>query len=349
MQTSTAAGQPTIAHPMGDPALGSIVICALYRFVGLPDYQELQPRILDKMRELDIRGSLLIAAEGINGTISGSDAGLTALLAWFDTMPRFEGITTKFSRTNEQPFHRTKVKLKREIVTMGIEDIDPTSVVGRYVEPKDWNALISDPEVLLLDTRNMYEVRVGTFEGAVDPEIDTFREFPAYVDQNLDPKKHKKVAMFCTGGIRCEKSTGYLLKHGFEEVFHLKGGILKYLEEVPTADTMWNGECFVFDERVTVNHDLERGQYDVCRGCREPVDAADKQHADYEEGVRCHRCAPTMSPERLARLRMRHKQVLLAEKRGEAHIGDDAQAVFTKHRAEKFAEKDRQRAVSKAS
>ncbi|KZZ16590.1 hypothetical protein A3751_14410, partial [Oleiphilus sp. HI0080] len=238
--------------------MSNITVCAMYRFVDLPNYESLQAPLLQKMKELDVRGTLLLASEGINGTVSGTNASIQALLKWLREIPEFAEIDYKLSFDEEQPFYRTKVKLKKEIVTMGVQGIDPKRVVGTYVKPKDWNALISDPDVLLIDTRNDYEYEIGTFDGAINPVTDTFREFPKYVEENLDPNTHKKVAMFCTGGIRCEKSTAFLKEKGFDEVYHLEGGILKYLEEVPEEETMWKGDCFVFDNRVAVNHKLEK-------------------------------------------------------------------------------------------
>ena len=223
-------------------ALPSTVVCAMYKFVTLENFELIKPKLLKVMEDNQVRGTLLVAQEGINGTVAGSRTAIDNLLAWLQEDPRLEGIAYKESFTNQTPFHRTKVKLKKEIVTMGVEGIDPKHVVGTYVKPKDWNALISDPEVLLVDTRNDYEVKVGTFKNAVNPVTDTFREFPQYVKENLDPSKHKKVAMYCTGGIRCEKSTAYMKEQGFDEVYHLEGGILKYLEEVPEKETLWEGE-----------------------------------------------------------------------------------------------------------
>ena len=243
-------------------------------------------------------------------------------------------------------FNDIKVKLKKEIVTMGQEGIDPNKVAGTYVKPEDWNALISDPEVLLVDTRNDYEVQVGTFEGAINPKTDTFREFPQYVADHLNPEKHKKVAMFCTGGIRCEKSTAYLKEQGFEEVYHLQGGILKYLEEVPEENTMWQGECFVFDDRVTVNHQLEKGQYHQCNACRLPITEEDMASEKYQQGVSCPHCYDKVSDEQRARFAEREKQIQLAKSRGEDHIGGDAAKTLEQRRQAKQAAKaaDRQRA-----
>jgi UPF0176 protein len=226
---------------------------------------------------------------------------------------------------------------------MGVEGIDPREVVGTYVKPADWNALISDPEVILIDTRNDYEIEIGTFQNAVDPNTKTFREFPAWAKENLDPAKHKKVAMFCTGGIRCEKSTAYMKEQGFDEVFHLEGGILKYLEEVPKEETMWEGECFVFDNRVAVNHDLQKGSYDQCHACRMPITEEEKQKPEYMEGVSCHHCHDSLTEEQRARFAERQKQIELAQARGEGHIGNEAQEVLRKRKEAKKAQKEAQR------
>jgi len=245
----------------------------------------------------------------------------------------------KESYVDAQPFNRTKVKLKKEIVTMGVEDIDPNDIVGTYVKPKNWNALITDPDVLLVDTRNDYEVAIGTFKGALNPNTETFREFPDYVKDNLDKAKHKKVAMFCTGGIRCEKSTAYLKQQGFDEVYHLEGGILKYLEDVPQDETQWEGECFVFDNRVSVDHDLDKGQYDQCYGCRMPITEGDKQHVHYQQGISCHHCFDKTDDEQKARYIERQHQIELAKKRGEEHIGGEMVDLIEQHRKEKLKKK----------
>jgi len=272
----------------------------------------------------DVRGTLLLANEGINGTIAGSKSAINKVLTWLRNDPRLSDIDVKESLTDTPPFNRAKVKLKKEIVTMGIEGIDPKRVVGTYVNPKDWNTLISDPDVILVDTRNDYEFKVGTFRNAINPKTESFREFPSYVRDNLDPVKHKKVAMFCTGGIRCEKSTAFLKEQGFDEVYHLKGGILKYLEEVPPEETLWEGECFVFDERVTVNLQLEKGNYDQCNACRLPITQEDKISKKYEQGVSCPHCYDKVTDIQKSRFMEREKQIELARKRGEAHIGADA-------------------------
>lgn len=302
--------------------MSECVVCALYKFVDLPQYREIQRPLQAKMVEYQVKGTLLLAQEGVNGTISGSRAGIDSLLAWIKTIPELAVIDVKESMTDLMPFKRSKVKLKKEIVTMGVEGIDPKQSVGTYVAPRYWNDLIQDPEVLLIDTRNQYEVAVGAFVNAINPHTTTFREFPQYVAQHLDPAVHKKVAMYCTGGIRCEKSTAYLKLQGFEEVYHLQGGILKYLEEIPQEQSLWQGECFVFDERVTVNHQLEKGSYDQCHACRLPISEQDKLSEYYQQGISCPACYHARSEEDKARYREREKQVKLAETRGEVHIGD---------------------------
>jgi len=326
-----------------------IAVAALYKFVTLSDYQELKPIILDQLLSREIRGTLLLALEGINGTISGNHDQLVEFIDWLKCDNRFADLDYKLSFYQEQPFSRTKVKLKKEIVTMGISNIDPNDIVGTYVEAEQWNELISDPDTLVVDTRNDYEVEIGTFENALNPNTKTFREFPDYVDNNLDPSKHKKVAMFCTGGIRCEKASALMKKRGFEEVYHLKGGILKYLETVDQAETMWNGECFVFDDRVAVNHDLEKGQYDQCHACRHPITEDHKASSEYLPGVSCPRCYASLTTEQKARFQEREKQVQLAKQRGETHIGMESRLVAETNRIEKQADKERQRSTHKAN
>lgn len=303
--------------------MSAIVVAALYRFTRLDDYPRLREPLLTLLEEQGVKGTLLLAREGINGTVAGPRAGIDALLAWLAADGRFEGLEYKESFTDTPPFLRTKVKLKREIVTMGVEDLDPNQDRGTYLEPEDWNRVIADPETLVIDTRNDYEYDVGTFERAVNPNTKAFREFPDYVRENLDPGRHKRVAMFCTGGIRCEKSTAYLKAQGFEEVYHLKGGILKYLETTPPEQSLWHGECFVFDERVTVDHGLRPGGYDQCHACRRPISEQDKASPWYEKGVSCPRCYHQSSEEQKARFAERQKQIELARRRGEAHLGHD--------------------------
>jgi len=316
--------------------MSNITVCAMYRFVDLPNYESIQAPLLKVMKDLDIKGTLLLASEGINGTVSGTQESVESLLAWLRDIQEFAEIDYKLSFDETQPFYRTKVKLKKEIVTMGVEGIDPKRVVGTYVKPRDWNSLISDPEVLLIDTRNDYEFEIGTFEGAINPVTDTFREFPKYVEENLDPEKHKKVAMFCTGGIRCEKSTAYLKEKGFDEVYHLEGGILKYLEEVPEEETLWKGDCFVFDNRVAVNHKLEKSAYDQCHACRLPITEEDMQHEHYKKGVSCPRCYGKHTPDQIKRFEERQKQIELARARGQNHIGSDVVDVIESNRARKL-------------
>jgi len=297
------------------------VVAALYQFVALPDYKDLQGKILKVCLDNDIMGTLLLAEEGINGTVAGPRESIDTLLAFLKSDPRLANLGHKEAINEEQPFYRMKVRLKKEIVTLGAPGTDPQKMVGAYIKPKDWNALISDPDVLLVDTRNDYEVEVGTFKGALNPNTTTFREFKDYVAQNLDKDKHKKVAMFCTGGIRCEKSTSYLLREGFEKVYHLEGGILQYFEDVPEEDSLWDGECFVFDQRVTVNHALEKGSYDQCYACRFPITEEDKKSPHYEKGVSCPHCYEQLTAKQKRRFTERQHQIELAKARGAAHIG----------------------------
>ena len=326
--------------------MSEFVVCALYKFTRLEDYVDLREPLYKVMDDNEVRGTLLLAQEGINGTISGSRQGIDTVLNWLHSDERLNPITYKESYNENSPYKRTKVKLKKEIVTMGIEGIDPNKSVGTYIPPKEWNDLISDPEVILVDTRNEYEFEIGTFQNAVNPHTDNFREFPKYVEDNLDPEKHKKVAMFCTGGIRCEKSTAFLKEKGFKEVYHLQGGILKYLEEVPKEDTMWEGECFVFDDRVAVNHDLEKGKYDQCHACRFPITEEEKEDERFIQGVSCPRCYEKTSPEQKARYEEREKQIRLAEKRGEDHIGHDITKIVEQKRQEKAQRKAEQQKES---
>lgn len=321
----------------------SVVVAALYRFAEFPDFRTFRQPLLSLMLEHDVRGTILLATEGINGTIAGSRQGIDAVLNWLRSDNRFAGLESKEAFADANPFYRTRVKLKKEIVTMGVEDIDPRQIVGTYVAPRDWNQLISDPDVLLLDTRNEYEVAIGTFENAVNPHTTTFREFPEYVKQHLDPGTHRKVAMFCTGGIRCEKSTAYLKQHGFGEVYHLQGGILKYLEEVPENESKWRGECFVFDNRVTVNHQLERGTYDQCHACRMPITEADKSGEHYVKGISCHYCFDQHTKEQVQRYAERERQMQLASERGESHIGQPMVQTIGQRRRAKLAFKAKQR------
>ena len=305
-------------------------ICALYKFTRLDDFETIQLPLKGFLDSLSVKGTLLLAREGINGTISGNQASLEKVLEYLQSDSRFLGLEYKFSYSKKTPFKRLKVKLKKEIVTMGLTEIDPTHSVGTYVKPKDWNKLINDPDVVLIDTRNNYEYEIGSFKGAVNPKTETFREFPNFTKNSLENYRNKKIAMFCTGGIRCEKSTAYLKSQGYKDVFHLQGGILKYLEEVNEDESLWEGECFVFDDRVAVKHNLEQGQYDQCHACRFPITKEDTMHPHYEKGASCPRCFGTKNSNQMSRYREREKQVQLAKKRGEEHIGDEAILVKNK-------------------
>lgn len=323
--------------------MSNIVVSALYKFATLEDFKDLRKPLSQLMQAHQVKGTLLLAKEGINGTIAGDRKGIDAVMAWLRADARLADIESKESYEQEMPFYRAKVKLKKEIVTMGVACIDPKKIVGTYVKPQDWNALISDPEVLLIDTRNDYEVQIGGFKNAINPATDVFREFPEYVKQHLDPQKHKKVAMYCTGGIRCEKSTAYLKEQGFDNVYHLQGGVLKYLEEVPVEQSLWQGECFVFDSRVAVNHALEKGQYDQCYACRCPITEAEKASEYYQKGVSCPYCYDNLSTQQRQRFAEREKQVQLARQRGEEHIGSSTSAISSKRRILKYQKKDLQR------
>lgn len=316
--------------------MSQVVVVALYHFVSLDNYEEMRQPLLDVMLDNNVKGTLLLAAEGINGTVAGEQSSIDCLLRWLKADARLRELRYKVSFDNEVPFYRTRVKLKKEIVTMGVEGVDPNRVIGTYVKPEDWNELISDPEVVLIDTRNAYETAIGTFKNALDPATETFREFPDYVKNKMNPRTQKKVAMFCTGGIRCEKSTAYLKEQGFEEVYHLQGGILKYLETVPEAESMWQGECFVFDNRVSVNHALEKGSYDMCHGCRLPITEADKSSDKYIQGVSCPHCYDKLSAEQRRRFVEREKQMQLAKARGEVHIGSGVAGVNRRRKEKKL-------------
>jgi UPF0176 protein len=299
------------------------VIAALYKFVELPDFRELQPILQTLCDAQDIHGTLLLAEEGINGTVCGPRDGMAAFLDRIDAEPRFAGLSLKFSAAPDQAFLRMKVRLKREIVTMGRPEIRPAQTTGTYVEPAEWNALIDDPDVMVIDTRNRYETAIGSFAGAVDPETDNFREFPAWAERlaAADGARPKKLAMFCTGGIRCEKASALMQDFGFDEVYHLKGGILRYLEEIPREDSRWQGECFVFDNRVAVDHDLNPGQHAMCHACRMPLAPEDLEHGDYAPGISCHHCHDAADDDKRQRLAERQRQIDLARERGTAHLG----------------------------
>ncbi|WP_281858175.1 rhodanese-related sulfurtransferase [Litoreibacter halocynthiae] len=296
-------------------------VAALYHFTRFEDPDSLRPALVALCEREGLRGTLLVAHEGINGTVAGNRGGIDALLAHLRALPGCAGLEHKESTASEMPFNRMKVRLKREIVTMGQPDVDPLAGTGHYVKPADWNELIQSEDVAVIDTRNDYEVAIGTFEGAIDPQTRSFGEFPAWWEANKDRFHNKRIAMFCTGGIRCEKSTNYLLGQGVEDVYHLQGGILKYLEEVPESASTWDGECFVFDGRVSVGHGLKEGELKLCYACRRPLQPEDMRRAEYELGVSCHHCLHETTPEDRDRFRERQTQIRLATKRGEKHIG----------------------------
>ncbi len=305
--------------------MSTYLIAALYKFVELPDFAQMRDPLFAFCEQHEVKGTLLLAREGINGTIAGPQEGIRAVLAYLNSDPRISGLVHKESYADKAPFYRLKVKLKKEIVTLGIPDLKTAEMVGEYVAPEDWNALISDPDVVVVDTRNDYEVGIGTFNRAINPKTQSFTEFPQWVAEQSKEggvlHGKPRVAMFCTGGIRCEKSTAFMRSQGFDQVYHLQGGILKYLEEIPAAESLWDGDCFVFDERVSVRHGLEPGDYDFCRACRMPISEEEKASPQFEEGVSCPYCHGHSSPEQIERFRERQKQVALAREREERHIG----------------------------
>jgi UPF0176 protein len=301
-----------------------IVVAALYQFKNLDNCPQFRLELKDLCNGLKIKGTLILADEGINGTVAGSRESIDSLVNFLKNDKHFANLEYKESFSEKQPFFRMKVKYKKEIVTMSVGSLDVDRFCGTYVSPKDWNDLINNPEVITIDTRNYYEIQIGTFKNAINPNTNNFPEFSEYVDKNLLDKKNKKIAMFCTGGIRCEKSTAYLKSIGFENVYHLKGGILKYLEEVPESDSMWQGECFVFDQRVAVTHGLAIGTMDKCHGCRMPLSDDDKKSEHYLEGIYCHYCYNKMPEEHYARACERHKQMVLAKQRNYQHIGNES-------------------------
>lgn len=325
-------------------------VMAIYKFADLPDAEAIQPELAAFCGGRGIKGTLILAPEGINGTVAGTEADIDALAGWLfagDVFAgRLAGAEVKYSRAGAMPFLRMKVRLKPEIVTLRAPEANPAMAVGTYVEPQDWNGLIARNDVVLVDTRNDYEVGLGTFQRALDPATRSFTEFKDYVATHLDPARDKKVAMFCTGGIRCEKASSYLLSQGFEEVFHLKGGILKYLEVVPESESRFAGECFVFDERVSVGHGLVEGEATLCRACRQPLVAADRAHADYVEGVSCPHCAG--EADKHAAAAERQKQMELGKRHGVAHLGDAAKSVAAERKAAKRALAEASRARNRA-
>ncbi len=306
-----------------------IVVVTTYKFVHLPDFRELREKLVQICTQQSLKGTLLLSAEGMNGTVAGRQGNIDSFLSYLGQDFRFSDLRYKEAFVTEMPFYRMKVRLKKEIVTMGVAGTDPGRLTGLKVDYKQWNQLVSDPDVLIIDTRNEYEHKIGTFKNSISPQTKTFREFPGFVDKELDPDKHKKIAMFCTGGIRCEKATNYLMRQGFEEVYHLQGGILGYLEDVREAnrknngkeDNLWQGDCFVFDGRVAVDKNLERGNYTQCFACRMPLSKEELKSADYEKGVSCPYCINAMTEKKYARVSERQRQVELAENRQQQHIG----------------------------
>ncbi len=320
-----------------------IVVCALYQFVALEDFQALQDPILTLLKNNNVKGTILLASEGINGTIAGTRVNIDKVIEGLKSDSRLQNLEHKESFDEQMPFYRSKVKLKKEIVTMGVEGLDPNRTVGTHIRAEHWNALISDPEVTLIDTRNGYEIEIGTFKNAINPDTNSFREFPEYVKNNLDPQKHKKIAMFCTGGIRCEKATAYLKENGFAEVFHLEGGILKYLENIPKEESLWDGECFVFDNRVAVNHALGKGSYDQCHACRRPITEEDKQRPEFERGVSCAKCYEMKTDGQKKGFKERQKQIDIALEKGEVHLGSEVADRIQQRKIEKCLAKERQK------
>ena len=286
----------------------SYTIVTFYKFVTIPDLESKKAQILVWCRENQLKGTIILASEGINGTIAGEEKAIATVLSHLRSLNGLADLEHKESTAKKQPFVRLKVKIKSEIVTLGIPEVDPNQQVGTYVDPQDWNQVIGDPEVVVIDTRNEYEVEIGSFKRAKNPSTESFREFPEYIHENLDPDKHPKVAMFCTGGIRCEKASSYMLSKGFKEVYHLKGGILKYLENVPPEESMWEGECFVFDERVSVTEGLKPGSYELCYACGHPISEVDKQSPQYESHICCPHCYDRLTPEKKARQQDRRRQ-----------------------------------------
>jgi UPF0176 protein len=299
----------------------SIQVAAFYKFVALDDIENLQRNIRDTCKDGGLLGTILLAHEGINGTVAGPPEDISRLFAFFHRTAGLEDLGCKVSYCSQNPFYRMKVRLKKEIVTLGVEGIDPRRQVGEYVAPEHWNDLISQPGVRLIDTRNDYEVSLGTFAGAENPQTQSFRDFPAWVETHIDSDRDQPLAMFCTGGIRCEKSTAFLKELGYKNVYHLEGGILNYLEKVPEKDSLWQGDCFVFDNRVTVDHELSEGRYELCPACRMPLSEADRESPRFEKNVSCPKCFDRLTPERRASLEERGRQIELAAARGEKHIG----------------------------
>jgi len=307
--------------PDNNSSTKQFVVAAMYKFVTLTDFNILRAPLLERCEKQGLKGTILLADEGINGTVAGSREGIDHVLDFLRADARFADLVHKESFVDEIPFYRMKVKLKKEIVSMGIVGINAEQTTGIKVDSAEWNKLILDPDILLIDTRNEYECEIGTFRNAMSPKMKSLREFPAFVNKELDPEKHKKVAMFCTGGIRCEKASSYMLSRGFNEVYQLKGGILQYLEKTRPEESMWEGECFVFDGRVTIDELLEEGKFEQCFACRRPLSERDRKPEHYKKGISCPYCFDKISKTKRAGLIERQRQVELAEKRNQQHIG----------------------------
>ena len=302
-----------------------LTVAALYHFSRMNNLEDKQTSLINLCKEQGVKGTILLAEEGINGTIAGSNMAIAFVLSCIRGWPEVDNLEVKYSTSSKQNFNRLKVKYKKEIVTMGEIDVDPQTNAGQHIDAKDWNALVTRGDVMLIDTRNKYEISMGRFMGAVDPMIENFQEFPVWANELASgPDKPDKIAMYCTGGIRCEKATAYMKKLGFKEVYHLKGGILKYLESIPQEDSLWEGECFVFDDRVSLTHGLVEGEYRLCYGCQQPVSLSETKSSLYEQGVSCPKCYENLSEDRKLSLRERQRQVSLAMLRGKFHLGDQA-------------------------
>lgn len=301
--------------------MSELIAVTFYTFFDFPDFKEERDPLQAYCVQQKVKGTILLAHEGINGTLAGTRSGVESVLAYLRSDKRLENLTVKSSPVESLPFYRMNVRLKKEIITFGVSEADPREKIGPHVAPNDWNERINDPDVTVVDTRNDYEVGVGTFKGALNPGIQSFSEFPAYVHQHLNPKEHSKVALFCTGGIRCEKAALFMLNQGFEDVYQLDGGILKYLEEIPIENSLWEGECFVFDHRVSLDHDLKKGSYSLCYACRQPLSETDLDSKNYKKGVSCPYCFSTLTEEKRVRMQQRQYQVELACRKNKSHIG----------------------------